>query len=393
MYALTHCTLYTGHQEYRDRALLIDGAQIRDLVPSDQLPDCPTIDLAGCSVAPGFIDLQLNGCGGVMFNDSITAATLNVMHQTNLKTGTTSFLPTLITTADADMLTALTVVRDYRQRYPDRVLGLHLEGPYLNSQRRGIHNAAYIRPPDRAMLQRIVAAGPETVKLITLAPEQVHPDDIRELTSAGIVVSGGHSNASFEQATIGFEAGVSMVTHLFNAMTPWLGRSPGVVGAVFSRGDVYAGIIADGYHVHYESIRLAQRLLPGKLFLVTDATPPVGTSMTSFWIGGQEVFYQNGRCLSADGTLGGSALTMIAAVSNCVRHVGMELAEALRMASLYPAQAIGVTHLGRIAPGYLANLVIFDRDFQLRGIVEAGQYQADAAPPPQMISPRSAGGP
>jgi N-acetylglucosamine-6-phosphate deacetylase len=162
---------------------------------------------------------------------------------------------------------------------------------------------------------------------------------------------------------------------------------------VFSRGDVYAGIIADGYHVHYESIRLAQRLLPGKLFLVTDATPPVGTSMTSFWIGGQEVFYQNGRCLSADGTLGGSALTMIAAVSNCVRHVGMELAEALRMASLYPAQAIGVTHLGRIAPGYLANLVIFDRDFQLRGIVEAGQYQADAAPPPQMISPRSAGGP
>jgi N-acetylglucosamine-6-phosphate deacetylase len=379
MYALTNCALYTGHQELTDRALIIEGSRIVEIVPQAHLPPCQTIDhtidLAGNSVAPGFIDLQLNGCGGVMFNDRITAATLETMHQTNLKSGTTSFLPTLITTSDHDMQTALELVQQYRQQYPHRVLGLHLEGPYLNPKRKGIHNEAYIRPPDRAMLQRIATYGRETVKLVTLAPEQAQPDQIRLLTEAGIVVSGGHTDATYEQAIAGFEAGVSMVTHLFNAMTPWLGRSPGMVGGVFSRGDVYAGIIADGFHVHYESIRLAHRILQDKLLLVTDATPPVGTDMPAFWIGGQEVFYQNGKCVSADGTLGGSALTLIEAVANCVRHVGISLPEALRMASLYPAQAIGVDDtLGQIAPGYVSNLVIFDANFQIHGMVDAGQY-------------------
>ena len=167
-----------------------------------------------------------------------------------------------------------------------------------------------------------------------------------------------------------------MATHLFNAMSPWLGRSPGMVGAVFSRDEIYAGIIADGAHVHYGSIHLAKMLKQGKLLLVTDATPPVGTLMDSFWIGGQEVFYRNGRCVAADGTLGGSALTMIQAVSNCVRHVNMPLPEALRMASTYPAQIIGVDHeMGKIAPGYIANLTIFDTDFHVTGIVEHGDYR------------------
>ncbi|WAL59038.1 N-acetylglucosamine-6-phosphate deacetylase [Thermocoleostomius sinensis] len=388
MYALTNCTLYTGHQILTDRALLIEGSRIVEIVPQAHLlPDWTinqtidqTIDLAGNSVAPGFIDLQLNGCGGVMFNDCITAATLETMHYTNLKSGTTSFLPTLITTSDHEMQVALELVRHYRQHHPHRVLGLHLEGPYLNPKRKGIHNESYIRPPDRTMLQHIAEYGRETVKLVTLAPEQAQPDEIRLLTEAGIVVSGGHTDATYEQAIAGFEAGVSMVTHLFNAMTPWLGRSPGMVGAVFSRGDIYAGIIADGFHVHYESIRLAHCILQDRLILVTDATPPVGTNMPAFWIGGQEVFYQNGKCVSADGTLGGSALTLIEAVANCVRYVGIPLPEALRMATLYPARAIGVDNiLGQIAPGYVANLVIFDANFQIQGLVQAGQYTADCA--------------
>jgi N-acetylglucosamine-6-phosphate deacetylase len=376
MYALTHCTLYTGHHQFQHHALIIKEDRIVDLIPEAQLdPQIERMDGRGLTVAPGFIDLQLNGCGGVMFNDAITPATLDTMHHTNLKSGTTSFLPTLITTDDAAMESAMAVVQDYRQVYPDRVLGLHLEGPYLSPQRRGIHDPTHIRPADAAMVGRIVARGPGVVRLVTLAPEMVGADVIEQLSGAGIVVAAGHSDATFEQALAGFDQGITMVTHLFNAMSPWLGRSPGLVGAVFSRPEVYAGIIADGHHVHYGSLGLAKAIKGNKLILVSDATPPVGTTMSSFMIGGQRVFYQNGRCVSADGTLGGSALTLIEAVQNCVVHGGLELAEALRMASLYPAQALGLDHsLGLLEPGYRANIVLFDaRNFRVEGIIDHGQ--------------------
>jgi N-acetylglucosamine-6-phosphate deacetylase len=203
----------------------------------------------------------------------------------------------------------------------------------------------------------------------------VGADVIEQLSGAGIVVAAGHSDATFEQALAGFDQGITMVTHLFNAMSPWLGRSPGLVGAVFSRPEVYAGMIADGHHVHYGSIGLAQAIKGNKLILVSDATPPVGTTMTSFMIGGQQVFYQDGRCVSADGTLGGSALTLIEAVQNCVIHAGLDLAEALRMASFYPAQALGLSHnLGLLKPGYRANIVLFHpQDFSVEGVIDHGQ--------------------
>jgi N-acetylglucosamine-6-phosphate deacetylase len=376
-YALTHCTIHTGQMTLTDHALLIEGDRIATVSPqSDLLGRIDAIDLNGHHVAPGFIDLQLNGCGGVMFNDNITTETLDIMHETNLASGTTSFLPTLITTADEDMIAAIDVVKAYRQHHPQRVLGLHLEGPYLNPKRKGIHNERYIRPADRAMIDRICQAGREVVAMMTLAPEQVDSALIQQLVQAGIVVSAGHTDATFEQAIAGFEAGVSMATHLFNAMTPWLGRNPGMVGAVFHHPQVYAGMIADGLHVHYASIELAQRLKGDRLLLVTDATPPVGAQMESFWIGGHEVFYHDGKCVAADGTLGGSALTMIEAVANCVRQVGIPLDEALRMASTYPAQAIGAEHLGEISPTFHANLAIFDDDFHITGMVDRGHYSA-----------------
>ena len=377
MYALTDCTLYTGDRELDDRAVLIEGNKIVDLVSPDDLPtDCRVIDLKGDRLAPGFIDLQLNGCGGVMFNDAITAETLALMHQTNLKSGTTSYLPTLITSPDADMVAALDLVKTYRSQHCYSVLGLHLEGPYLNPKRKGIHNEAQIRKPDRAMLQAIAAAGREVVKLITIAPEMLEAAEIQLLAEQGIIVAAGHTDATYEQAIAGFEAGVRMATHLFNAMSPWQGRNPGMVGAVLNADAIYAGMIADGHHVHFESIRLVQKIKQDKLILVTDATPPVGTQMESFHIGGQEVFYRNGRCVSADGTLGGSALTMIEAVANCDRYLNLPLAEILRMASTYPAILMGVDrHLGYIAPNYIANLVIFDRDFQVVATVDRGAYK------------------
>ncbi len=376
MYALIPATLHTGAHTLTDHTVLIQGDRIVDVIPLEQLnSDCDRIDLPGQHIAPGFIDLQINGCGGVMFNDAIAPSTLDTMHQTNLKSGTISFLPTLITTSDDDMIQAMDVVDTYQKQYPSRVLGLHLEGPYLNPKRKGIHNAAYIRSPDTAMLRHIAQQGCSPVTMLTLAPEQVPAKDIRYLSDQGIIVSAGHTDATFEQGMAGFDAGVCMATHLFNAMSPWLSRSPGMVGAVLSRSDVYAGIIADGAHVHFGSIQLVKALKQTKLILVTDATPPVGAEITSFWIGGQEVVYQGGKCVSQDGTLGGSALTMIGAIANCVRHVEISLAEALRMASTYPAQLLGIDHeFGQIASGYWANLAIFDETLQITGIVDQGYY-------------------
>ncbi len=379
MFAITHATLYTSTAVLTDQALLIQDDRIVDLVPTPTLPsDCPTLNLAGLNVAPGFIDLQLNGCGGVMFNDAIARTTLDTLHQTNLRSGTTSFLPTLITAPDGDMAAAIALVQTYRQTHPYRVLGLHLEGPYLNPKRKGIHNGAYVRPPDWEMIRAIAAAGGETVKLITLAPEQVPAEMIHTLTEAGIIVSAGHTDATYDEAMAGFAAGIRMVTHLFNAMSPWQSRSPGMVAAALRHPEVYAGIIADGHHVHFASLALAHQVKGDRLLLVTDATPPAGApEITSFIIGGQEVFYQDGQCLSAAGTLGGSALTMIAAIANCVRFADISLPEALRMASLYPAQALGLDQeLGRLAPGYRADLAIFNNDLEIAAIVVGGLLQS-----------------
>ncbi|MGG6295411.1 N-acetylglucosamine-6-phosphate deacetylase [Leptolyngbya sp. AN02str] len=377
MFALTNATVYTSQRVLQNHAVLMEGDRIVEVLPTANVPSTyPAVDVGGAHVAPGFVDLQLNGCGGVMFNDAIAPETLDIMHRTNLQSGTTSYLPTLITASDEEMLAAMDLVQQYRQQHPYQVLGLHLEGPYLNPIRKGIHNGDDVRPVDAAMLHKIAQYGRGTVKLVTMAAELAQPDDIQELIEAGIVISMGHSHATYEQAIAMFDAGVSMATHLFNAMTPWQGRSPGVVGAVFHHPKVTAGIIADGHHVHFASIALAKHILGDRLFFVTDATPPVGTNLDSFAIGGQQVFYRDGKCISADGTLGGSALTMIEAVANGVQQAGIPLDEALRMASTYPARAIAMEdELGAIAPGYVANLVVFSDAFQILGVCEAGTYR------------------
>ncbi len=376
MYALTNCKIYTGSDVLTSHAVIINADTIHAIIPEANLPsDIERKDLKGANLSPGFIDLQLNGCGGVMFNDEITADTIHTMHQANLKSGCTSFLPTLITSSDDNMRQAIAAERDYRQKYSNHSLGLHLEGPYLNIERKGIHSVDFIRESDEAMIN-LMCENSDVITKVTLAPENNNPQHIEKLAKAGIVVSIGHTNATYQEARKGFESGITFATHLFNAMTPMQGREPGVVGAIFDTPEVYTGIIADGFHVDYANIRIAHKIKGEKLVLVTDATAPAGAEMDYFIFVGKKVYYRDGKCIDENGTLGGSALTMIEAVQNTVEHVGIALDEALRMATLYPAKAIGVDHkLGRIKQGMIANLTVFDRDFNVKATVVNGQYE------------------
>ncbi len=376
MYALSNCKIYTGSDVLTDYAVVIENELIKKVCPISELPEGIEVrDLDGANLSPGFIDLQLNGCGGVMLNDEITAETMQIMHKANLKSGCTSFLPTLITSSDEDMRAVITAAREYHNQYQNQSLGLHLEGPYLNVAKKGIHSVDHIRKSDSEMIE-LICENSDLVAKVTLAPELNDPEHIERLHKAGVVVSIGHTNATYAEARQGFESGITFATHLFNAMTPMVGREPGVVGAIYDTPEVYAGIIADGFHVDYANIRIAHKIKGEKLVLVTDATAPAGADMEYFIFVGKKVYYRDGKCVDENGTLGGSALTMIEAVQNTVEHAGIALDEALRMATLYPATAIGVeSKLGRIKKGMVANLAVFDRDFNVKATVVNGQYE------------------
>ncbi|NAZ95796.1 N-acetylglucosamine-6-phosphate deacetylase [Vibrio toranzoniae] len=376
MYALSNCKIYTGSDVLTDHAVVIENQLIKKVCPISELPEYIEVrDLDGANLSPGFIDLQLNGCGGVMLNDEITANTMQIMHEANLKSGCTSFLPTLITSSDEDMRAVIKAAREYHNQYQNQSLGLHLEGPYLNVAKKGIHSVDHIRKSDSDMIE-LICENSDLVAKVTLAPELNDPKHIERLHKAGVVVSIGHTNATYAEARQGFESGITFATHLFNAMTPMVGREPGVVGAIYDTPEVYAGIIADGFHVDYANIRIAHKIKGEKLVLVTDATAPAGANMEYFIFVGKKVYYRDGKCVDENGTLGGSALTMIEAVQNTVEHAGIALDEALRMATLYPATAIGVeSKLGRIKKGMVANLAVFDRDFNVKATVVNGQYE------------------
>lgn len=378
MYALTNCRILTGSEVLDNHAVIIDDGVIQSISPENQLPEgIETRSLDGAYLTPGFIDLQLNGCGGLMFNDEVTPETIHIMQLANLKSGCTSFLPTLITSSNEDMIKAVSAMTEYKKQYKNQALGLHLEGPYLNIEKKGIHRVDQIRSSDDEMID-FIAAHAEVVSQVTLAPELTPARHIRTLVNAGIVVSAGHTNATYKEAREGFNAGIRFSTHLFNAMTSITGRDPGMVGAIYDTPEIYTGVIADGFHVDYANIRIAHKVKGDKLVLVTDATAPAGANMDHFFFVGKKVYYRDGKCLDENGTLGGSALTMIEAVKNTVEHVGIALDEAVRMATLYPARAIGVDNkLGAIKEGYVANLAVFDRDFKMKATFVNGEYSVN----------------
>jgi len=329
--------------------------------------DALSIDLQNQFLLPGFIDVQVNGGGGVLFNDDPSVASIRAIGAAHRQFGTTGFLPTLISD-DLDTIgQAIAAVQASLDTHSSSAIGIHIEGPFLNWARRGVHDPKHLRRLDNGVISLLCSLrGGRTV--LTLAPEMTTVDMIAQLTAAGVLVSAGHSDANYAQTAAAIEHGVRGFTHLFNAMAPLAPREPGIVGAALYDPNTWCGIIVDGHHVDPVMLKLALRCKRHDRFmLVTDAMPAVGSSAPTFTLQGRTIQVVDGVCRDENGTLAGTALDMAAAVRNAVSLLDLELAQAARMASEYPAAFLGLDHeLGRIAPGYRANLVLLDDTMQVR---------------------------
>jgi N-acetylglucosamine-6-phosphate deacetylase len=368
--ALIGKRIFDGTAWHEDSAVVFEGDRITAIRPvGSLLAEIETID-GGEIIAPGFIDLQVNGGGGVLLNEEPTVEGIATICAAHAKFGTTALLPTLIT--DTFEITSQTVeagIEAKRQGVPG-FLGLHLEGPHLSVARKGAHDAKLIRTMEDRDLDLILACGAALDALmVTIAPESVSPEQVATLARAGITVSLGHTEASYEIARLYAQAGVSTVTHLFNAMSPLGHREPGLVGAALDLCGLHAGLIADGIHVHPAAMGVALRAKngPGRVFLVTDAMSPIGTDMTSFTLNGREILRRDGKLTLADGTLAGADIDMASSVRLVHQILGLPLEEALRMASLYPAEAVQVSETkGAILPGLDADFVVLDDNLETK---------------------------
>ena len=361
--ALTNGRLLTGEGIVSGQVLLLSGPRIEALAqPQDpRCSDAVIVDLEGQLLLPGFIDVQVNGGGGVLFNDDPSPESIHAIGAAHRRFGTTGFLPTLISD-DLDTIgRAITAVQSCLDAGLPGVLGIHIEGPFLNSARRGVHDERHLRVLDASVLSLLcrLRAGRT---MLTLAPEMTTPEIIATLAAKGLLVSAGHSEASFAETTAAIAHGLRGFTHLFHAMARLDAREPGIVGAALYDADTWCGIIVDGHHVDPIMLKLALRCKRHERFmLVSDAMPTVGSSKSTFVLQGRTIRVVDGICRDENGTLAGTALDMATAVRNAVSLLGLDIAEAARMASEYPAEFLGLGHeLGRIAPGYRANLVLMD---------------------------------
>ncbi|HEV7612297.1 MAG TPA: N-acetylglucosamine-6-phosphate deacetylase [Steroidobacteraceae bacterium] len=367
--ALVNGRLLAGSELVSGQTLLLAGARIEALVePNDpRCAEAHIVDLEGQLLLPGFIDVQVNGGGGVLFNDDPSPESIRAIGAAHRRFGTTGLLPTLISD-DLDTIgRAIGAVQSALDAGMPGVLGIHIEGPILNWKRRGVHDSKHLRLLDTNLVALLsgLKAG-RTV--VTLAPEMTTPQVIAKLTAAGILVSAGHSDASYAETTAAIDHGLRGFTHLFNAMARLEPRRPGIVGAALYDESTWCGIIVDGHHVDPVMLKLALRCKRHDRFmLVTDAMPAVGSNEPTFVLQGKTIRVVDGICRDENGTLAGTALDMSAAVRNAVSLLGLDIAEAARMASEYPAEFLGLGHeLGRIAPGYRANLVLLDHELKVQ---------------------------
>ncbi len=354
--------------------VVVEDGHIVSVLHGVAPPHGQPIDLEGGFLAPGFIDVQVNGGAGVLFNNDPTAEAIAQIGRGHRLFGTTGFLPTLISDTPDTMQRAIAATQQAIAQGVPGVLGIHLEGPYIAPARKGTHDASTFRVPDADEIAMVTSLA-HGVTLITLAPEQVPTDVIKTLVARGAIVCAGHTAGSYADTRAGLEAGVTGFTHLYNAMTPLQGREPGVVGAALEDTNSWVGVIVDGVHVHPASLKVALAAKPrGKVLLVTDAMPMVGSTSPSFTLYGETITAIDGVVRNAAGSLAGSALDMASAVRNTVNLLGLPLAEACRMAAQYPAEFLGLGHeRGRIAPGYRADLVLLDANLHVRNTWISGK--------------------
>ena len=353
----------------RGQCVLIEQGRILAVLPAEdaRCRAAEHYDLGGGLLLPGFIDLQVNGGGGVLFNDAPSVESIRAIGAAHRRFGTTAFLPTLIS-ADLDIVArAITAVRGAIAAGVPGVLGIHIEGPFLSAARKGVHDPAKLRELDPSALGLLTSLR-NGQTLVTLAPEMTTPQLIQQLVAAGVVVSAGHTNATYAEIHAALAHGLSGFTHLFNAMSQLTGREPGAVGAALDDQGSWCGIIVDGEHTDPVVLRIALRCKPHDRFLlVTDAMPSVGTNQSSFELQGRRIMVRGQTCVDEDGRLAGSNLDMASCVRNAVAMLGVPLPQAVRMASQIPAEFLGVaSQYGRIAAGQRANLVLADDALTVR---------------------------
>jgi len=362
--ALTNGIIYTGNNTFINKVLLIENEKISAIVEDDAIPaDYEKIDVEGKNICPGLIDLQIYGTEDQLYSAELTIESIHQIEKLLLRQGCTSFYLTLATNSIERFKKAIKV---YQTAEPKVSLGLHLEGPFLNPSKRGAHPAELIKEATLPILEDLLADHNGAVQMMTVAPELMQDECMAYLQAEDILLSAGHSNATFEQAKLSFDKGIKTVTHLWNAMSPLHHRNVGLPGATYIHSSVYASIIVDGIHVDYEAVKISKEIMKQRLFLITDAVAKCEKDIYHHILNGDHY-------VLPDGTLSGSALTMLTAVKNCVQKVNIPLDEALRMATLYPANLIDRQDLGRLNEGAVANVLVFDADFNVDAVYFKGK--------------------
>lgn len=368
MLAFYNGTVFTGDRFINGHAVLVSNGMIEAILPAaDIVADIDRYDLQGNLLVPAFIDLQLYGGNGLLFSEALNEDAILATDAYCVSGGCTRFLLTMATNSIAVFLKGIDVAKIFLQQNPHSgLLGLHLEGPYINPVKRGAHLSEHIKQPTLDEVKLLLDKSEGVVKMITLAPEQCSDEVIQLLLDNNVVVSAGHSNATYEQATAGFNKGITTATHLFNAMSPLQGRELGMVGAIYDHATAYSSIVCDGFHTSFAAVRISKKMMQERLFLITDAVAETTE-------GAYQHLLKDDRYVLPDGTLSGSALTMIKAVNNCVNQAGIEFDEALRMASLYPARVACMLHSAKIETGYFADLTVLSKTHEVRSVFRSGK--------------------
>ena len=362
--AITNAKIFTGNSIESGKAILTDHGRIKGLVPVDQIPNGYELDdLQGLNVAPSLIDLQIYGGNGKMFSHELSKEALQSTYEYCLSGGCAHLMITMATNSIENFLTGIDRVAEYWEDGGKGVLGLHLEGPYINPVKKGAHIERYIKKPRLEEVRQLVNRKKGVVKMITVAPEECDDEVLDYLLEEGIIISAGHTNATYKEAKHGFDKGIPAATHLFNAMSPFQHREPGMVGAIFDNARVMSSVVCDGVHVDYAAIRISKEVMKDRLFFITDA-------VTEITEGEYIHLFKGDRYTLPNGVLSGSSLNMMQCVRNAVEHVGIPLDEALRMASTYPARLISKqVKLGRIEQDYNSSFVVFDDDLQVKRMI------------------------